>query len=437
LRKIIISLLALLKRDLSLKKFLYALYFSIGRYFSDGFLQWEEWPPPSKYKGCLPPIQMKSIKELLLENKIDHDFIKIDIDYFLPKYKYDSRKELLDILSAEKNNEKNIKNTYMFRSKGMNRCLEIKKLYNSILENGFQNFENELEKFPPCYLDMPEVGVRIDGTNRAAVLKYIGEKEISVLRIKAADLFKIILPGDGRDNPGNMRMEIIRHWYKRYRHSFKKKIRISKNIFSSNWYQDVELAPGVYTHAKKVGQTDLWLENVPDLEGRKMIDLGCNNGNYSFFAIDKGASKVFGCDIADFAISRAKFAQQIKSINNKLYKNIEFKNIDMLKRLSILKNYDTFNAPNVLYLLGPKVHDLMKAIEKSNIDLLILQGQLKRKNRIGEYNAPGVKGYEKTDKTWGNILGTVEGLTNIAENYGFKIENIFNSKNWPLIIATR
>ena len=109
----------------------------------------------------------------------------------------------------------------------------------------------------------------------------------------------------------------------------------------------------------------------------------------------------------------------------------------MLKRLSILKNYDTFNAPNVLYLLGPKVHDLMKAIEKSNIDLLILQGQLKRKNRIGEYNAPGVKGYEKTDKTWGNILGTVEGLTNIAENYGFKIENIFNSKNWPLIIATR
>ena len=168
-----------------------------------------------------------------------------------------------------------------------------------------------------------------------------------------------------------------------------------------------------------------------------MIDLGCCNGNYSFSAIDKGASKVLGIDISKADIERALFAQKLKSIENKLYNNIKFKNENILKNLSILKDYDTFNAPNVLYLLGSKVHDLMKVINQSKIDLLILQGQLKRKNRIGEYNKPGVIGYEKSKKTWGNVLGTIEGLVNIAEMYGFKVYENYESSNWPLLIAKK
>jgi hypothetical protein len=439
--KLIISFIAVINRHITISKFVKTLTYSFYRFYHEGILKWEEFVPPKGYKGCLPPIHLNSIKNLLIESKIDFDVIELDIDYFLPQYKYESRKELLDVIAKNDTSIASIKKTYMCRNKGMSRCNEIIELYNNIKKNGYKKLnKNDIrfeKEFPTCYLHMPEVGIRIDGTNRAAVMKYIGEKKISVIRIKCEELFRILLPGDGRSNIENMRMEIIRHWYKKYKDSFEKKISISKNIFSANWYQDVELAPGVYTHAKKVQQTDTWLKNVPHLNGRKVIDLGCCNGNYSFISIDKGASKVLGCDISKFDIERAKFAQQLKLIDNKLYENIEFKNIDMLKHLSIIKNYDTFNAPNVFYLLGPKVHDLMKAIQKSNIDLLILQGQLKRKDRIGEYNAPGVRGYEKTDKTWGNVLGTIEGLTNIAGMYGFKIENIIDSQNWPLIIAKR
>lgn len=439
--KLIISFFAVIKTHVNFKRFLHALYFSIYRFFSDGILKWEEWPPPRNYEGCLPPIHMNTIKALLKENKLEYDIIKLDIDYFLPDYKYQSRKELIDIIKIDDANEERIKKTYMYRNKGMNRCLEIKKLFNNVVNNGFidinENFDNSFDSFPPCYLEMPNKGIRIDGTNRAAVLKYLGKIKISVLRIKAMNLFGIKLPSDGRENEGNMRMEIIKHWFHKYQKFINKNFYLSKNIFSANWYQDIELAPGVYTHAIKEEQTDLWLNNVPSLKGRKMIDLGCCNGNYSFSAIDKGASKVLGVDISKVDIKRAKFAQKLKTMENIAYNNIEFKNENILKNLSIIKDYDTFNASNVLYLLGPQVHDLMKAIKEYNIDLLILQGQLKRKNRIGEYNALGVKGYEKSNKTWGNILGTVEGLTNITKMYGYKIDEYHDSSNWPLLIAKK
>jgi SAM-dependent methyltransferase len=214
-------------------------------------------------------------------------------------------------------------------------------------------------------------------------------------------------------------------------------VEMAKNVFSSTWYQDIELAPGVWTHKPKNEQTDLWAQQVPDLQGRKMIDLGCNCGNYSFLAAKKGAAKVLGFEIGNIHFDRAVFTKQLRQSQGTDLSHLSFVRGNILDRLEVIKGFDTFNACNVLYLLGSRVHDLMKAIQNAPIDLIILQGQLKRKDRIGEYNRPGVRGYEKSGKTWGNILGTVEGLSSLVEKYGFKITKTYESRNWPLLIAKR
>jgi hypothetical protein len=434
------STIALIKDDISLRRYFKAFSFSMNNLVKTKTFKWEEWPPPKQYQGFLPPINVKDIKDLIGTKKVDYDFVDVDIDEFLPNYKYQSRKELLDLIQKYGLNEKK-RRTYLFRSKGAKRCNQIELLYRNIIQFGFRDYENDSKdrnwELPPCYIDMPDIGIRVDGTNRAAILKFLGHKQIRALRIKADDLFGVKLPGDGRNTSGNMRMNIIKHWFLPYAKIKGIKVKISKNIFSSNWYQDIELAPGVYTHSKKHQQTDLWIKNTPDLTGRKMIDLGTNCGNYAFSAIDKGAKKVLGLEISKRDFERAKFAQSIKLINNDAYKNIIFKRLNILDNMNLLDGYNTFCASNVLYLLGPDVNDLFQAIEKSDIDLLILQGQLRRKYRIGEYNKSGVKGYEEKNKTWGNILGTIEGLINLATMNKFKIEKIYESSNWPLIIARR
>ena len=81
--------------------------------------------------------------------------------------------------------------------------------------------------------------------------------------------------------------------------------------------------------------------------------------------------------------------------------------------------------------------DFMKAVEDSNIDLIFFQGQRGRGNLIGKLNRFGVEGYEKDNKTWGNILGTRQGLETIIKKYNFKIKKFVDNWNWPLYIVYR
>ena len=433
------SFKAVLSEHICLGIFISALRNSIKRLFSDGILEWDERPSPTNYEGLGPALYKPYIESLIRNKKVSYDYITVDLNFFLPTYKYNTRKELLINYTTGRD----LKSTYLYRKKGKNRVKQILLLYDSIKTNGLKEKNSNLleltSEFPPCYIEMPGGGIRIDGTNRASVLKFLGYSTIKALRIKSSDLFQIELEGDYRNTESQspVRADIIKQWFKMYNINMNYNIKYTRNVFSSSWYQDIEIAPGIYTNVPKKEQTGLWKQYLPDLSGRKMIDLGSNCGNYSFCAIDKGAKEVLGFEIDRTNFERANFIRDLRIKQGYPYQSIKFLNMDILKDLDVIANYDTFNACNVLYLLGPAVHKLMEAIQNSKINLLFLQGQLKRKNRIGEYNRPGVKGFEKDNKTWGNILGTVEGLTNIAESYGFIIKNQHYSRNWPLLIAER
>ena len=434
-----VGLKAVLSEHITLEAFITAFLHSIKKLFSDGVLEWEEKSSPQVYYGLGPALYKPYIEALIRNNQLTYDYVSVDLDYFLPVYKYKTRKELL----LHYTSGKDIHHTYLFRKKGKFRVEQIIRLYDSIKTNGLNEVSSDVSIFPsdlpPCFIEMPEGGIRIDGTNRASILKFLGHSTIKAVRIKSKDLFTLELEGDYRnsDNQAPVRADIIKQWFKQYNLKSGYNIKCNKNVFSSSWYQDIEIVNGIWTNVPKREQTELWKKYVPDLSGRKMIDLGSNCGNYSLCAIDKGASEVLGFEIDKVNFDRANFIKELRIKQGYPYHTVNFLNTNLLNNLNLISDYDTFNACNVLYLLGPDVHKLMKAIQNSKIDLIILQGQLKRNNRIGEYNRPGVKGYEKNNKTWGNILGTVEGLTEIAKSYGFIIKNQYDSRNWPLLIAER
>ena len=45
---------------------------------------------------------------------------------------------------------------------------------------------------------------------------------------------------------------------------------------------------------------------LPDLAGRRIVDLGCGFGWFSRFAVEQGATSVLGLDISENMIDRAR-----------------------------------------------------------------------------------------------------------------------------------
>lgn len=410
----------------------------IKRIISSLIFKRKHFSPPKDYYGArhttkdLYPV----IFELLSSDKIKFIDSEVDLNWFIPDYKYEFRREVFELWDKRQsiNFKKEVKKTRLYKQKGMGKILEICNLLESVRNNNYRN-KHSKGKLPPCFLEMPSLSVRIDGTNRGSILRYLGHKTIKVKKILAKDFFTCNIPVATRT-------DLLKLWYKNYASKKNLPVNVPDNIFGgekerSGWYQDIELVPGIWTKEPKIEQTNLVRKHMPDLSSRKVLDVGCCTGIYSFLAAERKAAKVCGIDIEKLHIKRANFVKTIWSQGTSLYNSVEFKCLDILENLSMIEDFDTLIVCNTLYLLGPDVHDFMKVVENSNIDLLFLQGQLERESRIGELNHPGVRGYEKGDKTWGNILATPEGLKKIIKKYNFRIEKIIDSRKWPLYIVRR
>ena len=80
------------------------------------------------------------------------------------------------------------------------------------------------------------------------------------------------------------------------------------------WYHEIELpderiTPGRWpAHFKKCGMTEI------DFKGKRVLDIGCLNGLYSFYTEQRGASEVISIDIATEEFKGYLYAhEQLKS----------------------------------------------------------------------------------------------------------------------------
>jgi SAM-dependent methyltransferase len=183
---------------------------------------------------------------------------------------------------------------------------------------------------------------------------------------------------------------------------------------------------------------DTLISSLPDLTGRRVIDIGCNAGLYSIHASLRGASHVLGVDRSPLFIAQAKDVLDIYRRQGRSVGDVEFREVDDINNhLSLLDDRDVLMACAVLYHLGP-LNRLKERIVASPIRQLILQGNTIRMKKLGEKNRPGVEGYEPENQTWGNVLSDVAGLTAFSESMGFEVERVaFPAHQYPIVIASR
>lgn len=101
---------------------------------------------------------------------------------------------------------------------------------------------------------------------------------------------------------------------------------LREQIAPYEWYQSIDLGQGVITPGETgdASNNKLAMMNLPlDLAGQSVLDIGCNEGFFSFEAEKRGASRVV-------AIDKGKAAQEkFALVHGLLGSSVEFRDVDL------------------------------------------------------------------------------------------------------------
>lgn len=91
-----------------------------------------------------------------------------------------------------------------------------------------------------------------------------------------------------------------------------------------SWWHDIELLPGVRTIMREPGELRenndkvKWgrIKRLFEFEGKKVIDVACNDGFYSMMALKSGAEEVLAIDIDEGRIEKACFVKKVLKLDS-------------------------------------------------------------------------------------------------------------------------
>jgi tRNA (mo5U34)-methyltransferase len=106
---------------------------------------------------------------------------------------------------------------------------------------------------------------------------------------------------------------------------------------------------------------------IPDLEGRSVLDVGCNGGFYSIEMKRRGATRVLGIDSDADYVAQARFAAEVSELD------IEFRQLSVYEVESIGEKFDIVLFMGVLYHLRYPLLALDLIHEHAAGDLMVFQ----------------------------------------------------------------
>jgi len=202
------------------------------------------------------------------------------------------------------------------------------------------------------------------------------------------------------------------------------------------WYQQIHLGLGLDTGSSfrwlvrralgRRSQAELMLASLPDVRGRRVVDVGCNAGLYSLECSCRGAANVLGIERDPRMFGHARVVERIYRETGRPVGAVRFENADLMQRLDLLDDRDVLIACCVLYHLDP-LAALQDAIAKSTLDTLAIQG-----NTAWCKPADGQPGVKHPD------VAGIEGITRFVEGAGFRVESVARPDHqFPVIVARR
>jgi 2-polyprenyl-3-methyl-5-hydroxy-6-metoxy-1,4-benzoquinol methylase len=283
--------------------------------------------------------------------------------------------------------------------------------YNHLYDSSLESFEHIMND-DSCYLEgeheadfihIDGDNIIVDGVHRATRLFHLGAKEAPVVRIMALDHKNYRLPlsatEEERDssiaNYVNTHKDTFPEWYQ--------PIRIGSTIIPTRTYPSFVANPASLQD-NTCGQLKwhyILKDNLPDLTGKTVCDIGCSAGIFSIEMARAGAKHVDGFDRGPDVIQAnnahlgaQSVAQQAYLVRNmyecfynKRINNVEFHEADLMTMDFSRLKYDVFFACCVLYHLGAeKMEQVIREISE-NIPEVFLQANDGHGGELGQLSS--------------------------------------------------
>ena len=203
---------------------------------------------------------------------------------------------------------------------------------------------------------------------------------------------------------------------------------------------EIETAPGEQiSHGKNLVKWDR-IEPILDLislKGKKVLDLGCNEGFFSIKLAEKGA-KVLGADIDQLRIKKAKWIQSILKFDNPTFRVLdiyskEFESID--------KNFDFCLCMGFIHRI-PDPYTAIKAISAKTDTILFEWKALKEGPHDESFAFFSHKDINHDDfygtEYWLCSYTTIEKiLKRFGFNYFYRLDDTRNRNKRAILVASK
>jgi tRNA (mo5U34)-methyltransferase len=139
------------------------------------------------------------------------------------------------------------------------------------------------------------------------------------------------------------------------------------------WFHNLDLngvrtAPQHYLGDYPTVKWRRFAEAIPaDLNGRSVLDIGCNAGFYTMEMKRRGAARVLGLDTADDYLAQARFAAEVNGLD------IEFSKMSVYDVATLGERFDVVVFMGVLYHLRHPLLALDLIHEHVASDLMLFQ----------------------------------------------------------------
>lgn len=185
---------------------------------------------------------------------------------------------------------------------------------------------------------------------------------------------------------------------------------LKERIREFTWYSPVDFGNGVIAARdfKTAGNIESihfgsgkWKyiveRNLPDLQGKRVMDIGCNNGTSCIQMARMGAKEIFGIDSEKTWPNWMKQAQLVKEglewrCNTKYPITYIDSNMEKIPDLN-LGRFDVVTALCCIYYLeDEKIHSLLRHF-REHADFLLIQCNTRRQDQIPEVHRRAVPQY--------------------------------------------
>ena len=210
----------------------------------------------------------------------------------------------------------------------------------------------------------------------------------------------------------------------------------AQNIYdNSTFYNEYKEMRSTNLNANELIEIPIIKKMLPDLKGKKILDLGCGNGTMSRYFIENGATKVLALDISQNMINEAKEKNSLEGIT---YVIDGMENLDKInEKFDLVFSSLAFHYVEDFNKLIKDISNLLNnngvllfSQEHPNVTATILNPDQKKYVTIGDNRYYYLNNYNNNGKRL--LHWNVDGVVKYHRNFSLTLNTIMNN-NFELL----